>query len=127
MTIELPAPIDDWQQDFDEWFPKGVIVIRRINDPEGDDPTYTSPQITAIDMVGAMPRIYFVAGYSKGFLLTLVNWKRVHNDPVVFAAADSEGKLWRFSNAISDKLAAVLAVNRGDEVLSRDYVLAMLS
>jgi hypothetical protein len=96
-------------------------------DPDGDDPTYTTPQITAVQLIGAMPQIYWVAGYSKGFLLPLVAWKRVHDDPLVFAATDDEGQLWRFSNAISDTLAAVLAVNRGDEVLSRDYVLAMIS
>jgi len=25
---ELPVPIEDWQEDFDEWFPKGAVVIR---------------------------------------------------------------------------------------------------
>jgi hypothetical protein len=97
MTTELPVPIEDWQEDFDEWFPKGAVVIRMSDDPDGDDPTYTTPQITA------------------------------HEEPLVFAAADTDGQLWRFSNSISDKLAAVLAVNRGDEVLSRVYVLAMIS
>jgi general stress protein 26 len=127
MTTELPVPIEDWQEDFDEWFPKGAVVIRMSDDPDGDDPTYTTPQITAVQMIGELPQIYWVAGYSKGFLLTLVSWKQAHEEPLVFAAADTDGQLWRFSNSISDKLAAVLAVNRGDEVLSRVYVLAMIS
>lgn len=96
-------------------------------DPDGDDPNYTSPQITAVDLVGVMPRIYFVAGYSKGFLLTLVSWKQVHEDPLVFAAADTDGQLWRFSNAVSDSLAAELAPMRGDKFLSRDFLLATMT
>ena len=96
-------------------------------DPDGDDPTYATPQITAVQLIGEMPQIYWVAGYSKGFLLTIVSWKRVHQDPLVFAAADSEGMLWRFSNAVSDKLAAQLAPARGDKFLSREFVLATMT
>jgi hypothetical protein len=95
-------------------------------DPDGDDPTYTTPQITVVQLIGAMPQIYWVAGYSKGFLLTLVSWKQVHDNPIVFAAADREGQRWRFSNAISDELAAELGAARGDEFLSRDFVIATM-
>ncbi len=97
------------------------------SDPDGDDPTYTTPQITAVQLIGGMPQIYWVAGYSKGFLLTIASWKQVYADPLVFAAADSEGMLWRFSNALSDKLAAQLAPARGDEFLSREFVLATMT
>jgi hypothetical protein len=127
VATELPRPLDDWQEHFDNWFPKGVVVIRMTNDPDGDDPTYTSPQITAVQLIGAMPQIYWVAGFSKGFLMTLVSWKQVHDNPLVFAAADTDGQLWRFSNAISDRLAAELAVYRGDLYLSRDFILATMT
>jgi hypothetical protein len=43
----------------------------------------------------------------------------------VFAAADSEGRAWRFSNAVSDTLAAAMDPDRNQEVQSREFVLGL--
>jgi hypothetical protein len=119
--------IEDWQTRLDGWFPSGVIVIRNTGDPD-NDPVYRCPQITVLDMEGSMPRIYFAPGdwSGKSFMLRLVSWRHIQDDPIVFAAADEIGQLWRFSNGLSEDLAAQLEALRGSPYQSRYFLLPQL-
>ena len=105
-----------------------MIVIRDTGDPD-NDPVYRCAQITTLDMKGAMPRIFFIDATvpGKDFVITVTSWKQVHKDPEVFAAVDSAGQLWRFSNALSERLAQSLAPYRNQIVQSREFVLATLT
>jgi hypothetical protein len=120
------AVIDVWQAKFDQWFPRGVSIERVYGDPE-TDPVYRCPQVTVLDMPTALPRVYFVPYdvWGKSFYVTLMSWKQTHSDPEVFAAADSEGRSWRFSNAISDQLAAELVPFRNQSAQGRDFILSL--
>ena len=64
-----------------------MLVIRNNGDID-TDPVYRCPQITALQLIGTYPQIYFVPFdvWGKSFTITLVSWKQLHDAPVVFAA-----------------------------------------
>lgn len=126
-TPPAAASVPDWQDRFDRLFPSGVIVVRDTGDLD-NDPVYRCPQITLLDMKDAMPRIFFAPGdwSAKSFIIQLVGWKLVHEDPTVFAAADDTGQLWRFSNGLSEQLASELELLRGSPYQTREFLLPQL-
>lgn len=126
-TPPLAGSVRDWQDRFDWWIPSGVIVVRDTGDLD-NDPVYRCPQITVLDVKNGMPRIFFAPGdwSGKSFIVQLVSWKQVHEDPTVCAAADGTGQLWCFSNGLSEELASQLKPLRGSPYQSRGFLLPQL-
>jgi hypothetical protein len=103
-----------------------VIVIRDTGDPD-NDPVYRCPQITALQMIDGLPQIYFVpfGVWGKSFTIVLASYKWVHENPDVWHSTATDGQRWRFSNAISDMLAADIAPSRYQVVQSRGFLMSL--
>lgn len=106
---------EQWQERFDEDFPRGLIIEISYGDVE-TDPTYTSPRVAVTGMNGIMPRVYMVIwGTSKSFEFSVVSYKIAQTKPVVVADVMSDdGQRWRWSSGVSDEVAGFLIPLRDD-------------
>jgi hypothetical protein len=121
--------VEGWQRTFDQFFPKGGLVMRDTGDLD-NDPVYRCPKIRVLHVKGGMPCIYLTpadVGRARAFLLQLVGWKQLRSDPKVFAATDIEGRPWLFSNALSDSLASELSALRSGFYEMRRLILGLSS
>jgi hypothetical protein len=115
--------VQEWQQRFDEDFPRGALVA--FEWPEQEDTlVYQTANIGVIGLDdNGYPLVLFLAlGVDKDFSFSLVAYNKVQDKPLVARVTSAESQYW-FSAAISEATGQKWSAQReADKAYMKDIL-----